>query len=111
MDEKVDPQKAVQANPKKLKTQSIETSVPSLYTNHAQFSMSEWDMRIDLGEQHMVEIDPSDAESAIMSVVPKLRLIMTPSYARLFAKTLTDVLEKRAEAEKQLQAAKSKSSE
>ena len=104
MDEQSKP--VVQVTQKKLKnlkTKIIETPAPSLYVNHAQFSMSEWDIRMDLSEQYGIDQDPDNAETAIMSVVPKLRVIMTPTYARLFAKTLQEVIEKRVEAEKQAQ--------
>ena len=112
MDEQ--PKPAVQVTQHKLKnlqTKIVEAPVPSLYVNHAQFSMSEWDIRIDLSEQHVIDQDPNNAETAIMSIVPKLRLIMTPTYAQLFSRILHEVLEKRLEATKQAQSEKAKAAE
>ena len=72
-------EKAAQQDQQQIKIEEKETSIPSLYVNSAQFSRTEWDVRIDLGELYSV-----DAETKTMSVVPKVRLLMTPDFAERF---------------------------
>lgn len=83
----------------KVKVEEKETSLPSLYVNSAQFSRSEWDIRIDFGEQHSV-----DPETKTMFVIPKIRLLMTPGYAERFLQVFASVVEKWKQAEKQAEA-------
>ena len=56
-----------------------KTDVPTLYVNNAQFSTTEWDIRIDLSELHSI-----DVEAKKMFIVPRLRLVMSPFFATRF---------------------------
>ena len=88
--------KGTQDEKGRIKVEEKETALPSLYINNAQFSMTEWDVRIDLGELHSV-----DAEKRTMFIAPRLRVIMTPEFAQRFLEALHGVLEKRRQVEKE----------
>ena len=93
-------EKAVQEEHKQIKIEVKETSVPSVYVNTAQFSRTEWDVRIDLGEQHSV-----DPETSTMLVIPKLRLLMTPDFAERFLEIFARTIERwKQQAEEQAKA-------
>ena len=92
-------EKVVQEEQQKLKVVEKEASVPSLYANSAQFSRTEWDIRIDLGEQHSI-----DSETKTMFITPKIRLVMTPDFAERFLLIFAGVIEKWKQAEKQAEA-------
>jgi len=81
-----------------------QTEVPSLYVNNAQFTNTEWDIRIDVGELHSV-----DAETKTMFVVHRLRLIMNPGFAQRFVDVLAGTLARRKQAESQAQTLEPKS--
>lgn len=85
----------------KIKVEEKAASVPSIYVNSAQFSRTEWDVRIDFGEQDSVE-----PETSTMFVIPKLRLLMTPDFAERFLEIFARVIEKwkQQQAEKQAKA-------
>jgi hypothetical protein len=79
-----------------IKIEAKQTDVPSLYVDNAQFSRTEWDVRLDLGELHSVV-----SETKTMFVIPKVRLLMTPAFAERFVEVFSRIMEKWKEAQKQ----------
>ena len=65
-----------------------KTDVPTLYVNNAQFSTTEWDIRIDLSELHSI-----DVEAKKMFVVPRVRLVMSPLFANRFFQVMQNNLQ------------------
>lgn len=88
-------EKAVQEEQQQIKIEKKQTEAPSLYVDNAQFSRTEWDIRLDLGELHSI-----NSETKTMFVIPKVRLLMTPAFAERFLEVFARIMEKWKEAAK-----------
>lgn len=70
-----------------VKFEEKKTDVPTIYVNNAQFSTTEWDIRIDLSELHSL-----DVEARKMFIVPRVRLVMSPQFAVRFFQVMENNL-------------------
>ena len=70
----------------------LEKELPTFYTNNAQFSSTEMDLRIDLGEIQDSETLPDGTLK--IRVVPKARVFMSWPFALRFYKVMQDQIKK-----------------
>lgn len=68
---------------------------PSLYANNVQFSASQWDIRLDFGE---IQTPPAGAlPPTAQVVIQKIGVILTPTFAKVVAETLSQMIKQHEE--------------
>ena len=86
---------------------AVSDTSPTFYVNNATFGLTQWDIKVDLSELQGI-VKEENSEFPVMLINRKVRLVMTPSYAKVFATTLLAQVARHEEMGKKIEEAADK---